>query len=130
VGLRVTSQRYSVLAYLIHESVHATAEDIYVAVNRMDPRASRATVYNSLRVLTQAGLVREVPGDGTAARFDSNLVKHHHFVCEACGGVEDVPWFELPEGAGQPTLSGRRIRDFEVLFRGICIDCGMQGEKQ
>jgi Fur family transcriptional regulator, peroxide stress response regulator len=117
-----------VLDYLVKKSVHATAEDIFAAVNRGDPRSSRATVYNSLRILTQAGLVREVPGEGSAARFDANLVKHHHFVCEACGKVEDIPWFELPMGAVENSLSGRRMRDFEVLFRGRCITCGERGE--
>jgi Fe2+ or Zn2+ uptake regulation protein len=119
--VRPTVQRYAVLHYLTRNRVHATAEEIFREVNRRDPRASRATVYNSLKSLARAGLVREVVSDGKAARFDSSLHPHHHFVCERCGEVEDVAWFELP--AGKPLLGARRVRSFEVVFRGVCEKC-------
>ena len=55
--LRPTAQRYAVLEYLAKYEVHATADEIFAAVNCNDPRASRATVYNNLRSLAKAGLV-------------------------------------------------------------------------
>jgi len=121
--IRPTVQRYAVLQHLARHGVHATAEEIFKAVNRQDPRASRATVYNSLKSLTRAGLVREVFSEGKAARYDASLHPHHHFVCDRCGGVEDIGWFELP-AAGREVLGGRRPRSFEVVFRGICEKCG------
>jgi Fur family peroxide stress response transcriptional regulator len=124
-GLRVTSQRYAVLEFLARRSgTHATAEEIFDAVNRTDPRASRATVYNNLRSLAKAGLVREVVSGGKAARFDANLHRHHHFVCEQCGGLEDIAWFDLPAGAGRAALAGRAVGSFEIVFRGVCASCG------
>ncbi|MGB9457789.1 MAG: Fur family transcriptional regulator [Bryobacteraceae bacterium] len=130
--VRPTVQRYAVLQYLAGHGVHATAEEIFRAVNRQDPRASRATVYNSLKSLARGGLVREVASAGKAARFDASLHPHHHFVCERCGEVEDIAWFELP-ATGQPPLGGRRVRSFEVVFRGVCEKCGgsqpLTGEK-
>ena len=57
-SLRCTPQRYAVLEYLASSTRHATAEEIFEAVNRTDPRSSRATVYNSLNALVRAGLVR------------------------------------------------------------------------
>ena len=93
--LRPTAQRYAVLEFLTQDAVHATAEEIFQAVNRNDPRASRATVYNSLRCLEKAGLVREVVSEGKAARYDANLHHHHHFLCRHCGAVEDITWFDL-----------------------------------
>lgn len=129
--VRPTVQRYAVLYYLARHRVHATAEEIFREVNRRDPRASRATVYNSLKSLARAGLVREVVSDGKAARFDASLHPHHHFVCERCGEVEDVAWFELP--AGKPSLGARQVRSFEVVFRGVCEKCAaarsLTGEK-
>ena len=122
-NVRPTVQRYAVLRHLAKHGIHATAEEIFRAVNRRDPRASRATVYNSLKSLTRAGLVREVASEGKAARFDANLHPHHHFVCDKCGAVEDIGWFELPP-AGRAPLTGRRIRSFEVVFRGVCERCG------
>jgi len=123
VALRPTAQRYAVLEFLARSPIHATAEEILTAVNRRDPRASRATVYNNLRSLTEAGLVREVVGGGAAARFDANLHPHHHFVCESCGALEDIPWFDLPRSTERPVLKGKRIRAYEIVFRGTCARC-------
>ena len=61
------------LEFLAGHAVHATAEEIFDAVNRRDPRASRATVYNNLRALAKAALVREVMSEGKAARLDAKL---------------------------------------------------------
>ena len=69
-GLRCTPQRFFVMEYLMRHPVHPTAEEIFNAVNRRDPRASRATVYNNLHALEKAGLVREVSVDAKAIRFD------------------------------------------------------------
>ena len=65
-GLRCTAQRYAVMAFLMDHSRHPTAAEIFEAVNRMDPRSSRATTYNNLRDLVRAGLVREVAVEAAA----------------------------------------------------------------
>ena len=121
-GLRSTAQRRAVLRFLSDRPVHATADEIFVAVNRTDPRASRATVYNNLKAMQGAGLVREVVSKGKAARFDVNFHRHHHFVCDRCGAIEDIEWFDLPAAAGG-VLGTRRVRDFDVVFRGLCGSC-------
>ena len=89
-GLRCTPQRYAVMAFLMESQQHPTAAEIFEAVNRVDPRSSRATTYNNLRDLVEAGLVREVAVEGRAARFDARGMRHHHFICDRCGNVEDV----------------------------------------
>jgi Fur family peroxide stress response transcriptional regulator len=129
-ALRPTAQRYAVLEFLARRPVHATAEQLYRAVNRTVPRTSRATVYNSLRSLAQAGLVREVVSEGRAARFDARLHRHHHFICDCCGGVEDIPWFDLPPAAGKAALGGRVVRDYEIVFRGACAHCRCSDSKR
>ena len=86
-------------------SVHATPDEIYRAINRANPRASRATVYDNLHALVRAGLIHEVAVDGKAVRFDANLERHHHFVCERCGRVEDIEWFDLPSLGRRPPLN-------------------------
>jgi len=96
-GLRCTPQRYAVMAFLMECHRHPTAAEIFEAVNRADPRSSRATTYNNLRDLVQVGLVREVALEGRAARFDAKGTRHHHFVCDRCGNVEDLEWFDLPK---------------------------------
>jgi len=121
-GLRCTSQRYAVMAFLLKCNRHPTAAEIFAAVNRADPRSSRATTYNNLRDLVQAGLVREVAVEGRAARFDARGMRHHHFICDQCGNVEDVEWYEVPRPASD-SLGKRIVRECEVIFRGRCAKC-------
>jgi Fur family peroxide stress response transcriptional regulator len=121
-GLRCTAQRYAVMAFLTEHNRHPTAAEIFEGVNRLDPRSSRATTYNNLRDLVQAGLVREVAVEGRAARFDAKGMPHHHFICDRCGNVEDLEWYGVPEPA--PGSLGKRIfRECELIFRGLCVKC-------
>jgi len=121
-GLRCTPQRYAVMAFLMEHNSHPTATEIFEAVNRVDPRSSRATTYNNLRDLVQAGLVREVAVEGRAARFDAKGMQHHHFICDRCGTVEDLKWYEVPRPASR-SLGKRRFRECELIFRGLCAKC-------
>jgi len=129
-GLRFTPQRYAVLDYLRKHPCHPTAEEVYEAVNRRHPRASLATVYKSLHALTQAGLIREVNLAGNATRFESVTGPHHHFVCQSCGRLEDVPWFDLPGLAKKAKAAPRAVRTWELVLRGLCESCQsrIQGE--
>ena len=121
-GLRCTPQRYAVMAFLLGHNSHPTAAEIFEAVNRVDPRSSRATTYNNLRDLVQAGLVREVAVEGRGARFDAKGLLHHHFICDTCGNVEDIEWYDVPLPA--PGSMGKRvIRAGELIFRGLCSQC-------
>jgi Fur family peroxide stress response transcriptional regulator len=121
-GLRCTPQRYAVMAFLLKHHGHPTAAEIFEAVNCLDPRSSRATTYNNLRDLVEAGLVREVAVEGRAARFDANGLRHHHFICDQCGKVEDIAWYDVPKPAPR-SLGKRIVRDCEVIFRGFCAAC-------
>jgi len=121
-GLRCTPQRYAVMAFLIGHAGHPTAAEILEAVNRVDPRSSRATTYNNLRDLVNAGLVREVAVEGRAARFDVKGMQHHHFICDRCGEVEDIDWYDVPRPASR-SLGKRVLRECELIFRGLCASC-------
>src|ERR1700722_3521862 len=121
-GLRCTPQRYAVMAFLMERNSHPTAAEIFEAVNRVDPRSSKATTYNNLKVLVQAGLVREVAVEGRAARYDAKGVLHHHFICDRCGKVEDVEFYEVPKPASR-SLGKRVLRECELIFRGFCAKC-------
>jgi Fur family peroxide stress response transcriptional regulator len=121
-GLRCTPQRYAVMAFLMDHKMHPTAAEIYEGVNRIDPRSSKATTYNNLRDLVQAGLVREVAIEGRAARFDAKGMRHHHFICDRCGNVEDIEWYEVPRPETD-SLGKRMVRECELIFRGLCTKC-------
>ena len=121
-GLRCTAQRYALMAFLMDYKGHPTAAEIFDAVNRVDPRSSRATTYNNLRDLVKAGLVREVAVEGRAGRFDLTGMRHHHFVCDRCGNVEDMEWYDVPKPAPR-SLGKRVVRECQVIFRGLCANC-------
>jgi len=121
-GLRCTPQRFSVMSFLLQHHGHPTAAEIFEGVNRLDPRSSRATTYNNLRDLVQAGLVREVAVEGRAARFDATGSRHHHFICDHCGAVEDVDWYNVPKPAAA-SLGKRIVHQVELIVRGLCTKC-------
>jgi len=124
-GLRCTPQRFAVMAYLMEQNQHPTAVEIFDAVNRLDPRSSRATTYNNLRDLVQAGLVREVAMEGRAARYDAKGLRHNHFICDRCGNVEDIEWYDVPAPAAG-SLGRRILRECELILRGLCAKCAPQ----
>ena len=122
-GLKMTPQRRAIVDYLQSAFTHPTAEDVLGAVTRQFPMTSRATVYNTLNWLRYAGLIAEVH-EGGQVRFDPNTSQHHHFICRACGKVEDV------EGDMIGTLhvarslpAGQQVETFEIALRGLCPDC-------
>jgi Fur family transcriptional regulator, peroxide stress response regulator len=127
-GLRCTPQRYAVLACLMDHKGHPTAAEIFKAVNRVDPRSSRATTYNNLRDLVQAGLVREVAVEGRAGRFDLEGTRHHHFICDRCGEVGDVDWYDVPKPASR-SLGKRVVRECQLIFRGLCAKCAQRASR-
>lgn len=110
------------MAFLMEHRSHPTAAEILEAVNRADPRSSRATTYNNLRDLVQVGLVREVAVEGRAARFDAKGARHHHFICDRCGNVEDIEWCDVPK-PDSASIGKRILRECELIFRGLCAKC-------
>src|ERR1039458_6722106 len=127
-GLRCTPQRYAVMACLMKHNRHPTAAEIFEAVNRVDPRSSRATIYKNLVDLVHAGLVREVALEGPAARFGASSVRHHHFICDRCGNVEDIEWYDVPKPTSG-SLGKRILRECELIFRGFCTKCAPRHAK-
>lgn len=122
-GLRVTQQRVAVLEYLLATPRHPTAEEIEAGVNRLVPTTSRASVYNVLHSLKESGLIDEIVLDDAISRYDANLERHHHFICRACGAVEDIPWESFPESPRPRLAGGHVVEDFTVTLRGTCPRC-------
>lgn len=123
-GLRCTAQRAAVWGVLRDSRVHPTAEEIYRAAKRRDRAMSRATVYNTLEALVEAGLLDCLHAEDGTRRYDPRLEPHDHLVCVACGRLSDVE-----RGARRiPAPAPARRGGFEVLsarveFRGYCADC-------
>ena len=122
-GLRVTHPRLAVLSYLAGAKHHPTAEEIGDAVNRDVATAARASIYNVLHSLRDAGLVGELVFQDAVVRYDANVGRHHHFVCTACGGLEDVPWDAVPPFPRRRLPGGHTVESVSVTLRGRCPAC-------
>jgi Fe2+ or Zn2+ uptake regulation protein len=121
-GLKMTPQRRAIVDYLQSADHHPTVDEVFTAVNRRFPMTSRATVYNTINWLREAGMIREVFEGGTV-RFDPNTEEHYHFVCRSCGKVEDVEC-DLISKIKVCALPGRQqIESYEVTLRGLCDKC-------
>lgn len=122
--LRVTRPRLAVLA-AVHASPHADTDSIIGAVRRELPAVSHQAVYDVLRALTAAGLVRRIQPSGSVARYESRVGdNHHHVVCRSCGAIADI---DCALGA-TPCLTasndqGFSIDEAEVTYWGMCPDC-------
>ena len=121
--LRLTPQRFAVLECLTRAGGHPTADEIVAEINRRFPRASRATVYNALKALRDAGLVREVLSQEAVTRYESNVEAHHHFVCRVCGRLEDVSPDAFDATPPARLEGGHSVETYEVVMRGVCAKC-------
>jgi Fur family peroxide stress response transcriptional regulator len=92
-GLRSTPQRRAIVREVLSRS-HPTVGEVYESVRRQFPTIGLATVYNTLRTMTERGLVSELPFS-SAMRFDANMTPHANLVCRSCGRIEDVEF--VPE---------------------------------
>ena len=122
-GQRVTPQRLVILRELRRRPQHATAEEIHRAVEDELPGMSIPTVYATLELLVELGLVRRID-TGTAALFDAGLEPHQHAVCRRCGRVQDVDG-RLNAGAllRAADAGGFHPEAAELIISGLCEEC-------
>lgn len=120
----MTRPRVAVLE-AVYEHPHADTETILGAVRSGLPDVSRQAVYDVLRALTTAQLVRRIQPSGSVARYEARVGdNHHHVVCRSCGAIADVDC-----AVGQaPCLTASDNRGFlveeaEVIYWGLCPDC-------
>ncbi|UCE64590.1 MAG: transcriptional repressor, partial [Nitrospirota bacterium] len=104
-----------------------TADDLYRQVSKTYPMISQNTVYYTLGVLRDAGLVQEVNFWHDRARFDANISPHHHLICLACRSISDLN----DNGLNQLSSPADLPSDFQVIghqveFRGYCGACRQQ----
>ncbi|MFD3702238.1 Fur family transcriptional regulator [Nocardia sp. NPDC058658] len=122
--LRVTAPRLAVLT-AVHQHPHADTDTILSRVRATLGAVSQQAVYDVLRALTSAGLLRRIQPMGTVARYETRVGdNHHHLVCRSCGVIVDV---ECAVGEA-PCLTPRDDRGFvvdeaEVIYWGRCPDC-------
>lgn len=116
-GVQPTPQRLAVARFVLGTSAHPTADEVWEKARRECPTLSRATVYNTLNLLVEKGLLAaRVITEGVVV-FDPHVERHHHFVDEATGRIHDVPW-EALRVSGEGALRGFEVREYQVVMRG------------
>jgi Fur family ferric uptake transcriptional regulator len=130
-ALRVTRPRLAVLA-AVHDHPHADTDSITQAARRDSGGVSHQAVYDVLRTLTDAGLIRRIQPSGSVARYEARVGdNHHHVVCRSCGAITDVdcavgesPCLTASDGAGY------QIDEAEVIYWGRCPACATSSPTQ
>ena len=127
-SLRITRPRVAVLT-AVCDHPHADTHSIIGVVREELGEVSQQAVYDVLRALTDAGLVRRIHLPGSVARYESRVAdNHHHVVCRSCGAIADVDCAVGPA----PCLTasddhGFVIDEAEVVYSGVCPECSSRG---
>jgi Fur family ferric uptake transcriptional regulator len=131
-GLRRTAQRDLIMDTFLRTEEHLTSEDLYRLVQKEDPSVGHTTVYRTLKLLTEAGLAREVRfGDNkTYYEHHYNHEHHDHMICTECGRV--IEFFSPEIEARQDEMAGRfgfRPTHHSLRIWGVCAECEMTADE-
>jgi len=123
-GIKLTHQRMEIFREIAQAGDHPDAEQIFQRVRGRMPTVSLDTIYRTLWLLNDLGLVVTLGSSRERTRFDANLDSHHHFVCGKCGYTRDFYSNELdnivlPDSVG----SYGKVEATHVEVRGICREC-------
>lgn len=116
-GIKPSAQRVAIARFVLDTDRHPTAEQVLAEVRRDFPMVSRATVYNSIRLFVEKGLLRVHQLEGGVSVYDANTGLHHHFIDEDTGEIVDVPWDALDVRRVEE-LAGLSVDSWMVVMRG------------
>ena len=91
-GIKPSAQRVAIASYVLHTDEHPSADEVWTRVSQTFPMVSRATVYNTLKLFVERGLLRQLVLTEGRLVFDANTDKHHHIIDESTGKIYDLPW--------------------------------------
>ncbi|MBN2467659.1 MAG: transcriptional repressor [Deltaproteobacteria bacterium] len=123
-GIKLTHQRLEIFREVAESGDHPDAETIYRGVRERIPTVSLDTVYRTLWLLLDLGLIATLGPSRERSRFDANMSPHHHFVCSRCGMTYDFcsPEFDqlnIPDSV----MELGNVEKLQVEVRGICLQC-------
>lgn len=118
-------QRIRIYQYLLEKRNHPSADTIFKTLVGEIPSLSKATVYNTLNLLAEKGLVRNLGIMENEARFDANTSLHGHFLCFVCGRIQDVDFSGNLENLFG--LANCKVYESDIYFKGICALCWGEG---
>lgn len=130
--VRITPQRKLILDYLMTHENHPPVEEIYKELAPKMASLSLATVYNTLNLFVELGIVIEIPNENGGVRYDFFGQPHYHAICENCGKVTDIYDPNLPQIASMlentaQKQSGYDFNSCHIELYGLCPECQAKG---
>ncbi len=126
----LTKQREAVLQVVRESENHLTANEVFEYARQILPTISFATVYNSLRFLTESELITEISFGNGASRFDKTTSRHDHALCVSCGKLVDIDIGVSPQLVNRAaSLSGFKPESLQMTLRGFCSECQINNKK-
>jgi Fe2+/Zn2+ uptake regulation proteins len=116
-GIQPSAQRVAVGDYVLYTNEHPSADLVWKRVREHFPWISRATVYNTLNLFADKGLLRRLNLSEDSIVFDPITEAHHHFIDEKSGVIHDVPWDRV-QVCNIETLREFDVHDYQVVMRG------------
>lgn len=125
-GINPTSQRVRIYDYLAHGDGHPTVDDIYAVLQKDGHLFSRATVYNTVNLFLEKGLIHNVKVEPHEMRYDVTSAFHAHFKCTSCGAIFDI---EMEEPMMREA-AGFHVDHTSLVFSGVCPACQGKHEEE
>jgi Fur family transcriptional regulator, iron response regulator len=116
-GIQPSAQRVAVAKFVLSTKEHPSADQVFARVKDDLPVLSRATVYNTLHLFVEKGLLRELVIAEGRVVYDPKTEPHHHFIDDESGAIHDVPWDAL-KVKNVDGLEGLDVREYQVVMRG------------
>jgi Fur family iron response transcriptional regulator len=116
-GINPTNQRIEIARAFFARCVHLSAEDVFRTVNGGARRVSKATVYNTLALFVEKGLVRQVVADPSKIFYDSNTGPHHHFYDIGSGQLSDIDGGDVKVSGLPPLPAGTSLEGVDIVVR-------------
>ena len=128
-GYRATPQRIAISKYILSSQQHPTAQKTYLEVKKEHPTVSLATIYTTIKILKDSGLIQELNMPQGQTRFDPNTDPHAHLLCLKCGSIRD--WMDpiMPELVARVSDAANfTIIGSSLDLKGICDRCEKRSE--
>jgi len=119
-NIKPSYQRLKIFEYLYVHKTHPTVDEIYKALKGEIPTLSKTTVYNTLKLFIDKGVVIIINIEDNETRYDADTSLHGHFKCEICGNIYD---FDVNDDGLTIDLKNYKIKETHIYIKGICEKC-------
>lgn len=122
-NIKPSVQRIAIMNYLMDNRTHPNVDEIYSCLSPSIPTLSRTTVYNTLKLFAENGVVSALTIDEKNICFDADTSMHSHFLCKKCNRIYDVECHVPTEALNTLISEGHNVSETHYYYKGICKNC-------